>query len=1606
MTVFADVPANTAPTVTIDILSQTVNGGETVNLAATGDDLEDDVLTYSWSGSGSFKDSSDPNTEWTAPAAQSTAQTYKLTLSVSDGDLSGSDFVNITVRANQCPSVTIDTSSRTVNGRSYVSLEATTSDPEGDSLSYTWSGSGTFSSPSSEDSVWRAPAAQTTEQTYALKLSVSDGRLTCSDSVDIIVRANQPPSVTITAPTAPIQPVNGGDTVSLKAIASDPEGDSLSYLWSATGNAGSFDNASSRNTDWTAPDAQPTNQAYTLTLTVSDTRLSKTATVDITVLGVVEPANTAPEVTILTPSQTVDVGETIDLAATGDDLEDDVLTYLWSASGNIGSFGDPSDPNTSWTAPQTVQSTLSTYTVELELTATDQGDLTDTHSITITINRPPTVTVSASSQDINVGDIVTLQATASDPDGNSLSYSWSTSPSSSGSFDDSAEKDTSWKGPETVQSTLSTYEVTLTLTVSDSRLTGSDSVTITINRPPTVTISTSPQTVDGGTDVTLQATASDPDGDTLSYSWSEENNAGSFDNSSSRNTDWTAPDAQPINQTYTLTLTVSDGRLSKTATVDITVLGVVEPANTEPTVTIDILSQTVDVGESINLVTTSDDPEDDVLTYLWSASGNIGSFGDPSAPNTSWTAPQTVQSTLTTYEVTLTVTATDPGGLEGSDSITITINRPPTVTITAPTALVQPVNVGDTVTLQATASDPDGNSLTYSWSTSPSSSGSFDDSAEKDTSWTAPETVQSTLSTYEVTLTLTVSDSRLRGSDSVTVTINRPPTVTISTSPQTVDGGTDVTLQATASDPDGDTLEYSWSEENNAGSFDDSDALNTTWTAPPAQTTNQTYILKLTVEDPDDLDAEDTVEITVRPPVNDPPSFVEGVSTSRSVPENSMPGTDVGLAVSANDSDSDTLTYSLSGTDAGLFAIDDQSGQITVGPGTVLNHEAPVNSYSVTAEVSDRKDADGNPDTVIDDTISVTITVTDVDEDGTVTLSPDSGEVGTEITASLEDEDIPVSNKSWRWERSTDGMAPWNSISGPESSTYTPTADDAGNFIRAVVTYTDLHGSGKTASQDVTVVPGKLSLALQLEDQTLVLGDELSMFVLPPAKDGTEPYKYSVKSSELPPGLSFNSVTRRISGEPTKKGSWEVSYIVTDSSEPPKMVDPTPKFTIQIVDALTAKDIPDERYYRGERSVSISLPFAMGGTPPYSYSVPAVSPPTQGPTNPVGPIEGLPAFLTFSETLLGITDNGAGASSNGEWEVSYIITDSSLEPITLEKKFRITVRNVPITIAPEVFLRHVDGKGPSDDKPWLDYNIKLTESLTKTWKVLTTYEVAFVEQGLFVEKLDFKLIVDKDTGIDAVGTCSFGSEADTDTGWRPGDKFFVLSRCRLGGDTSAKITMAGRLRPNLVTNQAIPSYTLSEEISVAEAPHYAGQEVTYYACRSVPTPTMLDEVDNFEDVMHAAAKDWTDRGLGFEFDKGSPSIASRCPGTAGSLYVFYKDREDLTEICGGEAALGCAKQVRDDSHLTRHVVYYLHPQEGVKYWVDEKSELKDSQGNLIADAYFLPAVLAHEFGHVIGLGHAKTTALMQGGHDRNNTDITNYDEDAVEALYEDHESHN
>ena len=91
------------------------------------------------------------------------------------------------------------------------------------------------------------------------------------------------------------------------------------------------------------------------------------------------------------------------------------------------------------------------------------------------------------------------------------------------------------------------------------------------------------------------------------------------------------------------------------------------------------------------------------------------------------------------------------------------------------------------------------------------------------------------------------------------------------------------------------------------------------------------------------------------------------------------------------------------------------------------------------------------------------VTGTPPDRDGVVTLSPTSPGLGVEITATLADADGSVSGASWQWSSADSASGTFTNIPGATTEAYTTVAADIGKYLKATVSYTDGHGSGKSA---------------------------------------------------------------------------------------------------------------------------------------------------------------------------------------------------------------------------------------------------------------------------------------------------------------------------------------------------------------------------------------------------------------------------------------------------------------------------------------------------------------------------------------------------------------
>ena len=142
-------------------------------------------------------------------------------------------------------------------------------------------------------------------------------------------------------------------------------------------------------------------------------------------------------------------------------------------------------------------------------------------------------------------------------------------------------------------------------------------------------------------------------------------------------------------------------------------------------------------------------------------------------------------------------------------------------------------------------------------------------------------------------------------------------------------------------------------------------------TVPSLVVGDNEIIVTVTAEDPT---ATQTYTVTVtRAAANSDPTFPMSTA-DRDVDENTAAGQDVGAVLTATDSDMDTLTYTLEGTDMASFDLVTTSGsaQIRTKSGVTYNHEVK-SSYTVVVKADDNNGGAAA-------TVTVTIEITDVDE--------------------------------------------------------------------------------------------------------------------------------------------------------------------------------------------------------------------------------------------------------------------------------------------------------------------------------------------------------------------------------------------------------------------------------------------------------------------------------------------------------------------------------------------------------------------------------------------------------------------------------------------------
>ncbi|MBB2149771.1 Ig-like domain-containing protein [Pedobacter gandavensis] len=151
----------------------------------------------------------------------------------------------------------------------------------------------------------------------------------------------------------------------------------------------------------------------------------------------------------------------------------------------------------------------------------------------------------------------------------------------------------------------------------------------------------------------------------------------------------------------------------------------------------------------------------------------------------------------------------------------------------------------------------------------------------------------------------------------------------------------------------------------------------------------------------------------------------------------------------------------------------------------------------------------------------------------------------------------------------------------------------AGSYA-VLVTVTD--AEGKTASNTYPVNVGP---ALVLPPATLAdgnVGVAYTPQTIPAATGGTSPYTYT--ASNLPLDLTFDPITRVISGTPAQSGLYSVLVTVTDNMG----TKATNTYSLRVIGALSLPSAALADGTVGTAYPAVVLPSVTGGTGPYTYT--------------------------------------------------------------------------------------------------------------------------------------------------------------------------------------------------------------------------------------------------------------------------------------------------------------------------------------------------------------------------------------------------------------------
>ena len=938
-------------------------------------------------------------------------------------------------------------------------------------------------------------------------------------------------------------------------------------------------------------------------------------------------------------------GEVVQLSGAATDLdnnEQDSLVYTWLVSPAAGAFADRNDPNTTWTAPDPLVEAF--YTLSLRVR--DQNGAADTISVRINGDTTPQFRdrftpmayTFQGNRDI-AGRTAPLPA-ATGGDG-ALTYFITPDLPPGVTFDSGARE---LGGRPLARKDFPGEPNTFTYRVADANGdTDTMQFTITIV-PDFASDPAQPSRYIGGTltgrvrDVSGERVARGIFGPRLPNGVAaaaalppDQNQDGVYGALEVNGAQWTyrleraravtvnLPGGGRVFETFTLSAVDRD--VYPDATLTIEVIG----ANDAPDATAAIAVGSPPAGlagTAIQVVGTgTDDDTGDAaaLSYAWSVTPTAlgGSFSDRAARETTYFVGNRGPGTA----YTLTLRVTDTAGASATDTLTIrevsegnlltgdlvvrvSEDGPPSISGTVSHPLNTGTMAGDMGTLTVTA----GSSSQWVYTLGAAAQALAENQEEVDT------------------FLLTPVDTNIAGTNLVITVVgaNDAPEVRIvaPTGAPLVAEGRAIALDATATDVDAnDRLIYQWSAAPDLGTFTDPTALDTTWNAPAVERSFTEVTLTLTVSDggtgpggdlvPGRLSGTAQVVIGLTLNTNVVPSHFEQIPV-----QNYFRNLPVNVTLPRARGGNGSLTYELVPVPAGL-TLDPVTRVLSGTPTTLIaaDSEDRFHVYRVTDEPFG---ADTSADVV-----DMMFVITVGEDPGAptfegVSVANESFAVGQAVNLTLPEASNGFAPLRYAlFDRVIIALGENNTLPPGlsfDSDTRTLSGTPEEPRRMSGFTYEVTDAAGRTAKIEGFIFEiGAIGFAGAIPDQTYAVGVPLATgegagalpyVQFPVAVGGSPPFRYAI-TPDVPQGLSFDRLTRRLSGTPTGEiADTQYTYRVTDSDNTTATLEfrlaveaPSPYFPAATRAAFA------QTYTVGRDITPLTLPAATGGDGNPTYAL-------------------------------------------------------------------------------------------------------------------------------------------------------------------------------------------------------------------------------------------------------------------------------------------------------------------------------------------------------------------------------------------------------------------